>query len=213
MLEYYQSQYQQDRILNELYFKNKNSGVFVDIGAHDGKTFSNTYFYEKYLNWTGMCIEPLPKPYKELTNNRNCILVEGCAWNENTTKKFRMIDGYSEMLSGIIDSYPRNHIDRIETELNSVSQISEDIDVICYDINELLINNSLTNIDLLSIDIEGGELTVLSSIDFSKININVILAENNYEDIDIRKFLISNGYEFSGKISIDDVYVNKKFKF
>ena len=213
MLEYYQSQYQQDRILNELYFKNKNSGVFVDIGAHDGKTFSNTYFYEKYLNWTGMCIEPLPKPYKELTNNRNWILVEGCAWNENTTKKFRMIDGYSEMLSGIIDSYPQNHIDRIETELNSVSQISEDIDVICYDINELLINNSLTNIDLLSIDIEGGELTVLSSIDFSKININVILAENNYEDIDIRKFLISNGYEFSGKISIDDVYVNKKFKF
>lgn len=203
----YKSQYQQDRILNESIFLNKKNGIFVDIGAHDGKTLSNTYFYEKELEWTGLCIEPLPRVFSQLKENRSCILINGCAWSSDTFKTFRIIEGYSEMLSGILDAYPQSHVDRINSESQSNSQIIKDVDVKCYDINKLLKDNKLFYIDLLSIDVEGSELEILKAIDYIEIKIDVILAENNYNDSNLRDFLISKGYAYIGSISIDDVFV------
>jgi len=82
----YHSQYKQDEILNEGLFKNKQNGIFVDIGVSDVITRSNSYFFEKNLNWTGMCIEPNPNSYKKLIQNRKCICVQGCAWNKTEKK-------------------------------------------------------------------------------------------------------------------------------
>lgn len=55
----YKSQYSQDKFLNENFFKNKKNGVFIDIGAHDGITMSNSFFYEKQLGWDGLCVEQI----------------------------------------------------------------------------------------------------------------------------------------------------------
>ena len=40
------SQEGEDMVLNR-YFQGKNSGFYVDIGAHHPKRFSNTYFFIK----------------------------------------------------------------------------------------------------------------------------------------------------------------------
>ena len=45
----YYSQFNQDEIINTL-LGNKKNGVFIDIGAYDGITFSNSYFFEKSNN-------------------------------------------------------------------------------------------------------------------------------------------------------------------
>jgi len=47
-------------------------GYFVDIGAHDGITNSNSYIFEKYFGWSGICVEPNPnlRSYQTLINNR-----------------------------------------------------------------------------------------------------------------------------------------------
>jgi hypothetical protein len=65
------SQNNQDKIINHL-LKKKN-GVFLDIGANDGITISNTYYFEKKLNWTGLCIEPIGEVFNILSTNRNCL--------------------------------------------------------------------------------------------------------------------------------------------
>lgn len=206
----YQSQYQQDKFLNELFYNNKKNGVFVDIGAHDGVTLSNTYFFEKELEWTGMCIEPLPKVFNQLQKNRSCKLIQGCAWKEDTQKVFRVIDGYSEMLSGLVDTYPQQHIDRISIEAQSVTQDIHDILVDCFDTTKLLLDNQLTQIDLLSIDVEGSELDILSSLDYDNIQIDVILAENNYDDDNLRSFLVSKGYTYVYRLAIDDIFIKNQ---
>ena len=41
------SQGGQDYFLENNIFRKIKNGVFVDIGANDGKTFSNTYFLKK----------------------------------------------------------------------------------------------------------------------------------------------------------------------
>ena len=56
----YYSQFKQDQFLNEVLFNNKKNGFFIDIGAHDGVTISNTLFFEKQNDWKGICIEPNP---------------------------------------------------------------------------------------------------------------------------------------------------------
>lgn len=211
MDNYYQSQYSQDKALNEKYFKNKTSGTFLDIGAHDGKTLSNTFFYEKALGWSGLCIEPHPKVFQQLKENRTCTLVEGCAWHEDTTKIFRMIEGYSEMLSGLLDSYPEAHLQRVQGEVASMGQVVQDIEMKCYDINKLLIEKGISKVDLLSIDVEGSELDILKAIDYDAVDVDVILVENNYNDEDLRDFLRSKGFNFADRLSIDDVFVNNKF--
>ena len=49
----------QDTLIAEL-LGSKRDGVFIDIGANDGVTISNTYFLEKELGWSGVAIEPIP---------------------------------------------------------------------------------------------------------------------------------------------------------
>ena len=51
----------------------KNNGYFLDIGAYDGINYSNTLYFEKYLGWNGICIEPDLKTYGYLIKNRSCI--------------------------------------------------------------------------------------------------------------------------------------------
>ena len=45
-LSAYFSQMGEDKYVDTKVFHGKENGVFVDVGAHDGKTFSNTYFFE-----------------------------------------------------------------------------------------------------------------------------------------------------------------------
>lgn len=67
------SQYKQDEYLYKKFFKKKRNGVFFDIGAHNGIKISNTYFFEKNLGWTGVCVEPRDSAFEELEKNRECI--------------------------------------------------------------------------------------------------------------------------------------------
>lgn len=53
-MEYY-SQVGQDRwVIN--YFGENYKGFFIDIGAYDGISISNTYALEK-LGWKGICVD------------------------------------------------------------------------------------------------------------------------------------------------------------
>ena len=206
----YNSQYGQDKFLNENFFHNKKNGIFVDIGAHNGISLSNSYFFEKELNWNGMCIEPIPTLFKELDKNRECVKIQGCAWNEDGIKKFRMIKGYAEMLSGILDTYDSNHVKRIEKECESMKGSYEDIEIRCYDINNLLETNKFYKIDFLSIDTEGSEFEILKKIDFEKFDIEVIVVENNYGENKFKEFLSTKNYILNNRLSVDDIFTKIK---
>ncbi len=59
-LRRYFSQSGQDWYLDQLLFKERRGGVFVDVGGYDGVTGSNTLFFEVFRGWTGLLIEPVP---------------------------------------------------------------------------------------------------------------------------------------------------------
>jgi len=202
----YHSQYGQDEFLDKKVFNEKRNGVFVDIGAHDGVLLSNTFFFEKFRDWKGICIEPVPATFRKLSENRNSININGCITNVRGSFRFLEISGYAEMLSGMLDNYDEKHLARIDREISTYGGSKRVIDVPGYNINELLLTHGIKNIDYCSIDTEGNEFEILKTIHFNEIRIEVFTIENNYGKSDIRDFMEGNGYRMIRKLSCDEVY-------
>lgn len=78
----YYSQYKQDEILNNQIFRNFRNGVFLDIGAHDGETLSNSLFFEEELGWSGICFEQIPEIFEKLKQRRKIVVDNLSADNE-----------------------------------------------------------------------------------------------------------------------------------
>ena len=198
----YHSQFEQDKFVYEKYFINKDKGYFVDIGAHDGITFSNSKFFEE-LGWEGICIEPNPKIFEILTNNRKCECVQKAITNNTGTSQFFQITEGPDMLSGLVDEFTDNAIARIHHELKSLSEGFDYINVEC-DLFENIVQN--IKIDFLSLDTEGNELKILQTMDFNKFNIDVITIENNDYDDKFFNYITPKGYQFVTRLGCDEVY-------
>jgi FkbM family methyltransferase len=204
-MEFY-SQFNQDKFLYENFFKNKENGFFLDIGAHDGITGNNTFLFEK-LGWSGVCIEPIPSVFEKLKNNRNCILVESALSGVSGEEDFLVLEGYTEMLSGIVKNYDPRHLTRIENELRSMGGKKEIIRCKTITMDEL---NLPSVIDYVSLDVEGSELNILKTIDFNKYQINFMSIENNYNDINITNIMLENSFEIISYLGCDTIFKNKK---
>lgn len=205
----YKSQYKQDQFLDKVIFRKKKNGFFIDIGAHDGVSFSNTYFFEKKRNWNGVCIEPNPKVYKKLIKTRNSYNYNVCIGNKNDDVEFTQITGYSEMLSGVTSKYDKEHKKRITDE---IKQNGGDINVIKSKMIILDTIEELKNqlIDFVSIDTEGNELEILKSINFKKNNIKCIVVENNYQKIELKEHLSNNGFVCIYTLHTDQIFLKKE---
>lgn len=216
MIKYF-SQYNQDKFLNDNYFKNSLGGVFVDIGAHDGECFSNTLFFEKELNWTGICIEPNPDVFKILSNNRSCVCLNTAVYNKTGKILFSKNTGRTELLSGIVEKYDHKHIERINYENEVYGGSIELIDIACDTIENILTEFSVYVIDYLSIDTEGSEWDIISTIDFDKFKINILDIEINYSESDesrkIVKYLLNNNFNLVGQLGCDLIFQNHNLQF
>lgn len=205
----YFSQCGQDQFINEKIFKNKRGGVFLDIGANDGVSFSNTYFFEKELEWTGVCFEPLKSAFEKLQNSRTSININACVANEDKIDFFLSVEGYGEMLSGLKSKYDERHLQRVNDTIKLHGGRMTETKVQCYNINRILQDKNFTNIDFISIDTEGNELEILKSINFKDIHVKALVVENNYSSSEFKDFLTTKGFIKIKQLSVDEVYVNQ----
>jgi FkbM family methyltransferase len=179
------------------------NGVFVDIGAHDGKTFSNTKFFEEFLGWRGLCVEPIPDVFTRLAIERpGCINIHGGVSTSRDELEFLQVSGYPEMLSGFVQSFEQGHMERINNEIIAYGGNATMMKIPSYPLHDLLEKYQITSIDFLSVDVEGGEVEVLKSIDFRKVTIKYIVAEENTPETRVRieNYLQQVGYTRQGTI-------------
>jgi FkbM family methyltransferase len=201
----YYSQYRQDKFVDK-FFNRKNGGFFVDIGAHDGVTFSNTFFLEKEREWTGICIEPIPDVFDKLILNRRSININSCITQRSGIVTFRRVYGYNEMLSGILELMNSEHVEQIENDCIQTGDFYKDILIESKNINEILNEFKVKRIDYLSIDTEGAEYEIIKTIDFDKVNITFLSIENNNASTHVKKLLIGKGYKCISSVT-DDFYL------
>lgn len=199
----YYSQSGQDRFLNERFFKNQPRGSFVDIGAHDGLSGSNTMFFEA-LGWGGICFEPIPDVFRQLQLNRKCLLQQVAISDKIGISYFKRIKGHSEMLSGLIDEYSPEHLSRINREFAEHVQEEEVIQVETSTFDKEV---KFNHIDILSIDVEGAESTIIKSINFNAYDISFMVVEfNDGHDGSLQDYIISKGYEAITRLGVDLIF-------
>jgi FkbM family methyltransferase len=206
----YVSQIGQDRFIDE-FFDKKENGFFVDVGANEGVRISNTFFLEKYRNWKGICIEPLPEEFKKLEKNRTSINLNFCVSDFEGETEFTYVEGYANMLSGMSDKYHDLHKDRVIGEVNYYGGKIHKITVPVKTLQSVFDEYNITEIDFCSIDTEGSELSIVKSINFSKTLIKVFIIENNYKETEIEEFLKTKDYVLYTKLEWDDVFINKNY--
>ena len=204
----YNSQIGQDKFIDE-YFDKKEGLTFLDIGAHDGVSISNTFFLEKERKWKGICVKAQPSEFQKLKSNRNCTCVNVAVSDYNGETDFIYVEGYANMLSGISDDYNLSHMQRIRNEVSTYGGAINTIKVPVRTLQSILDEHNTHEIDFCSIDTEGSEFNIIKSIDFDKTEIKVFIIENNYGEKNIEEFLVEKGYYLYKKIEWDDVFVKK----
>ena len=204
----YSSQIGQDYLIDQFIFPSRSNGVFVDVGAHDGVSFSNTYFFESKKAWTGLCIEPNPDVFEQLVKNRNCKKAQVAIGARNGTTEFTVATGV-DMLSGVSSNLNRRHRKRMDREIREVDGSKRVIQIPIVTLQSLLDLNNIERIDFLTIDTEGSELDVIRGIDFGRTLITCIVLERNYTSGGVLKFLRTKGFIRLMALSHDDIYVHK----
>ena len=121
------------------FFPEEKNGVFVEIGAHNGITFSNTYFFEKELGWTGICVEPIPEVFAQLKQNRTCKCIQGCIANSaKDALLFRAASNAipTEMLSGLVRTYEPTQFQTLTAQVNQTQGQIQILTVNCFKLND-----------------------------------------------------------------------------
>jgi len=192
------------------FFEGMKNGIFIDVGAYDGVTWSNSLVLEKYFDWTGICIEPIIEAYEKLLKVRSSKSINSAISNFDGVTQFIKVAGYAEMLSGVASSMNKTHIDRIENEIKKFGGNKEVLNVKVESIRSILEKESIDEIDYLSIDVECGELNVLKGINWDSTNIKLISCEiNEYSDRkELDSFLKDRNYRHLGRVCSDEFYSN-----
>jgi FkbM family methyltransferase len=211
------SQDKQDYFLENTIFKGYKNGVFVDVGAHDGKAINNTLYFEKENNWTGINIEPIKSVYDMLQVNRpNCINLNYAIDDNDGVSEFIYNTGYTEMISGLKNHYDPRHYNRLNHENSLTDGKTEYIKVQTRKLETVLNEHNIKHINYLSIDVEGAEFAVIKSINFDNVFIDVIGFENNYNDTSspIIDYLNNKNYiRINSYIQMDIFMIHKDSKF
>ena len=206
------SQVGQDRFLLENFFRGRRGGVFLDIGAYDGETLSNTLFFEKTMDWTGLCVEPLPSAFAKLKATRKAVCENISIADFEGEAEFVETDdrhGPNErMFSGLAANFDPRQLQRIE----AMKQSRTTRIVKVTKLSTLLAKHSLFDIDYCSIDTEGAELAILSDFDPERVSIKVLTIENNWDDPALPKLMAEKGYDFFAKLEQDYVFKRRDVK-
>jgi FkbM family methyltransferase len=180
--------------LNNIF--NYKDGFFLEVGAYDGVSFSNTINLERNLNWKGILVEPDFNQYiKCLKNRPNSIVVNAALVSEEFSKKNDKIF-FAKHGTPMSKTYEENIFNLLKLFLKKLVYVN------CINLSSLLSNLNITKIDLLSLDIEGNELEVLKSINFNDVNIEYICIEVWDKDKEkIFDFLKNKNYSLKKDLS------------
>lgn len=176
------------------------TGFFVDVGAFDGVTLSNTYVFEK-LGWKGILVEASTAAVELCRVNRpNSQVCHAAVGSSSASGQidFSIVKGDpgTEMLSHItVGSIDREQSQNVRTETvphRSLDSILEATD------------SKPDVIDLMRIDVEGTEMDVLNGLALERWRPRILIIESN--DSSILEYLLGHGYQLSMTVGCNWIF-------
>ena len=204
-------------LLIAYYFKNKDKGIYLDVGCQHPISNNNTYLlYEK--GWSGINIDLDAKSIQlfNLARSRD-VNINAAVSSGNFTKD----------LFFYLDKSAINTIEKKIADFQS-AVVKEVRSVETETLNDILTDNLINKIDYLNIDVEGHEIDVLNGFDINRFSPEIVSIEfldltmkklefrnnnlNNVLDSDIFKYMTKNGYGLINWNHADLIFINNKLR-
>ncbi len=214
----FKAQFGEDRILWEV-FRQRCEGYFIEVGAYDGVTLSNTYFLEQ-MGWCGILVEPIRQLCEKASAVRQHSRIVNAAVSKPgcpPTATFTIAQNVPVLSFLQADA---DHIERCKKEGAELVEI----EVPLVTMDEIITNERREptpfgspwipqkgwQIDLISIDVEGGEMDVLAGLSLDRYKPRVLVIENDRPSSDqVEPFLDARGYWKFHRQKINDFYVRR----
>lgn len=213
------SRLDEDRTIFTTFFSDTmESGTYIELGAYNGITESNTRFFDQCLGWEGLLIEGnrheavWPALVRNRPNAHRMNFVPSCSLEEqraNRTIPFHQKRWTNAAIGsdGVESAY--KHIQ------NDIEQVP------CGSLTHVLLDLfPHGHVSFFSLDVEGSEPLILEKVDFSLIFIEMLMVEvtNSFCQDDtcetrqrVRHILRKKGYRrFSDRIPASDVFIHSK---
>ena len=177
------------------FFGGETSGYFVEVGANHPTHGSQTWHLEQ-LGWTGVLVEPQPDLAAFLVAARKArVFAAACSSPENAGQSLPFhVDG------------PRSAIDR--ERMSPGAEAAYSIVVPARTLDSILEEaGAPCPIDLLSIDVEGHEVEVLSGFDAERWQPLLILIEDHVNNLKTHLHLKRSGYRLIRRLGHNGWYV------
>ncbi len=211
------SRLNEDKIIYDMFFKKNVTNTqeemerfkYIELGAFNGMTESNTRFFDVCLGWEGLLIEPNPRQYFQLVKNRphshRVSYAASCSEEDsraNKTVTFHAVAFTNAAQTDVTSAY---------------SNPEKMVPVPCGPLTPLIEDLMDGHVHFMSLDVENAEHFVLQNVDFRKIQIDLMIVENKNsfctevcESRDkSRDILQQNGYKlYPGRIRHSDLFVH-----
>ena len=198
----------EDRCLFNMFFSCggrppfRRHGTFVEIGALNGRTFSNTAFFQEAMGWDGVLIESNSALYAKLRRSSgrcssarrvrgsrrrgeaSCVHAAVC----NSALPVELVEAFA--IGGLVNHSWKGTRVMQRRKRNHPRTVM----VRCERLDAILQHEGMTKVDFLSLDVEGAEDSVLQTL--GSIQVGVLLIETNQnqdQDAQVCRRLRSRG--------------------
>ena len=180
--------------LLQTFFAGTDRGFFVEVGANEPRTLSQTWDFEQ-RGWTGVLIEPQPDLANSLSRERSAqVFAVACSSRRNAGTRMSL------HLAGSHSSF--------DARLNLAEvRPHGSIKVPVLTLDDILAEAKAPSIDFLSIDVEGHELDVLDGFNLSHWRPRLILIEDLLLRTRLHRELVRRGYRWIRRTGINNWYV------
>ena len=163
-MKIYSQNLEQNYILE--YFRDKR-GTFIDIGANDGLTLSNTRALAE-LGWRGVFVEPSPKSFEMLKKNyeglKGFYFYQVALGDHNGNA---ILQESSSLLTsadvGLVSTFEASEMQRFKSICTY-----EAVTVKMFKWKTFMNRLQVKTFDFISLDVEGFELHILPDMDLSR---------------------------------------------
>lgn len=167
----------------------KTGGLYLECGSNDGQSQSNTYRLELERGWKGILIDASQSALnkcQEVRSKEN-VFIHGAVSSPDKEGSMVVGDfGDGHLMSSIGGC-------RLRRPSNTA--------VKCITLGNVLKQYGMSNLDLLSLDVEGHEFAALQGMDFDFCMPKIMVVEVNGDPQPITDFLRSKGYDRAENIS------------
>ena len=182
--QHHYSQHGEDLVLLPMLLRASGfrPGTFVEIGAFDGVTLSNTLLLERCYNWTGLLVEADPRNYRQLARSRRraAKVHSGvCRASRGGTMRIQSTGKSTSRQVGTTTAYSALF----------GSGTNRTVSVPCKPLSQIMADHGLgsqrdreSGVTLLSLDVEGAEVSVLETVDPSVFSIVLVEADGGAHD-------------------------------